>query len=216
MNRFMFIACAAAFVLPTSLLAQTTTGGSGGDLSTMVMRVEEDWEAVLLEPDLDLTAPQFHTIMSPYGGTDGLHFQTSWNYRDINGFISGGLQTVAWDGDFENTSKAFRDDSVSNAAETIRWTQVLRTTGGTLNFRIKDGTSQTWGAFGGSESRISLTASVPNLDGYRPGTSVANSWISYGENRVMLLRIREARGYDADGNLVVHDQTSRVVFQQSN
>lgn len=213
MKRSMSAAVAAVALLPASAIAQVGTGG-GDDLGTVIVRVEEDWEVVLLEPEMDLTSPQFHTVMSPFGDVDEEHFQTSWNYRELDDFASGGLQTSQWHGENWSGSKEFRQDTLSLTAETVRWTQVMRTTGSSLNFRIKDGQSQTWGSFGGAESRITTSATIPNLNGYRPATSAANSWISYGQNRVSILRIVEARGYDANDVLVVHDTTSRVIFQQ--
>ena len=43
-----------------------------------------------------------------------------------------------------------------------------------LSVRIKNGRSVTWGSFGGPRMEISGNAYLTNLNGYRPGTSVAN------------------------------------------
>lgn len=178
------------------------------------MRVEEDWEVVLNEPGESLSAPQFHTIMSPFGDLDSYHFQVCWNYRESPWVQNGGLQVLAWDGEASVGANAFREDALSASAETITWTQVLRTDGSTLVFRIKNGHSQTWSDFGGLETRLTGEAQVSDLSGYTPIAGVANSWVSYGSNRVDLLRIKEIRSYDINGTLISKDTNPRVVFQR--
>lgn len=190
-------------------------GAAPGLAQPTVMWIEEDWEAVLNEPTEDLTAPQFHTVMSPFGDLDSYHFVTTWNYRENPDFSPGGLMTWAWNGETELASKAFREDSLSTAAETIRWTQSLRTTGSQLIFRVLNGQSQTWGAFGGSESRLVESVSVPSLAGYSTASSVKESWITFGANRVNVLRITEVRYYNEDHILVYKDTAPKVVYQLS-
>lgn len=43
------------------------------------MRIEEDWQLVLNDPRTAVTAPQFHTVMSPAASMNGLYFQVTWN-----------------------------------------------------------------------------------------------------------------------------------------
>jgi hypothetical protein len=44
--------------------------------------------------------------------------------------------------------------------------------------------------------------------------SQENSYITYGANRVELMRIREVRRYDSEGNLISRDQTPRIVYER--
>ncbi len=178
-----------------------------------VMRVEEDWEVVLNQPDPDVDAPQFHTVCSPFGNLDSVYLQAYWNYREQPEFLAGGMQLTAWLGDWCVGSKSYREDGLSPVAETITWTQAIDTNGSVLKFEILNGSSQTWGSFGGTETHLSGFVAVPHLSGYSTDFSVSNSWISYGANRVDLMRIKEVRRYDADGNLISRDQTPRVVFE---
>lgn len=208
-------ACVVALGLSSEAVAQigddTTNTGSGD-----VMRVEEDWEAVLNEPGANLSAPQFHTVMSPLGHTDSYHFQAVWNYRELPNYQNGGLQVLAWDGENEAGSKSFREDALSSAAETVSWTQVLKYSSGALTFRIKDGQSTTWSSFGGTEARLSGTVYIEqNLNGYSPSVSVGKSWITYGSNRVSLLRIKAIRYYNVSGVLLQTDSAPKVVFPLS-
>lgn len=70
------------------------------DEGNRVMRVEEDWEVVLNQPNLNMNAPQFHTACSPFGSVSALYLQICWNYREQAEFAPGGLQLVAWVGDW--------------------------------------------------------------------------------------------------------------------
>jgi len=185
------------------------------DPGQKVMRVEEDWEAVLNEPGSAIDAPQFHTVLSPYSHLDAYYLQVSWNYRDQYDFQAGGMQLTAWWGEFPEGKKSYREDKLSTTAETVTWTQSMQITGTMLTLGIDRGSSTTWGTFGGSELQLSGQVGVANLNSYTTDTSVANSWITYGANRVDLLRITEVRRYDANGNLLSRDTTPKFVYQLS-
>jgi hypothetical protein len=183
------------------------------DEPASVMRVEEDWEVVLNEPGENVDAPQFHTIISPYASLDSFHLQVCWNYRELPEFAAGGLQLIARAGDYCVGRKTCRANRLSTVAETITWTSAIETNGSILTFEIASGQSTTWGSFGGPESRLSGAVHVPYLNGYSTDFSADKSWISYGANRVNLLRIKEVRRYDGAGNLISRDTTPRVVFE---
>ncbi len=206
------IALGAAASLSLLLICPLLLAAEGAD----VMRVEEDWEVVLNEPDLDVEAPQFHTVCSPFGNLDSVYLQAYWNYREQPDFLAGGMQLAAWLGDYCVDVTTCQENPLSTAAETITWTTAMETNGSCLRFKILNGSSQTWGSFGEHEIHLhhfSESVAIPHLNGYSTDLSVSNSWISYGANRVNLLRIKEVRSYDADGNLISRDQTPRVVFE---
>lgn len=189
-------------------------GGSVGDgpgTANSVVRIEEDWELIVNEPNESVEAPQFHTVMSPYGNLGGYYAQVIWNYREIPDYTSGGLQLQSWNGDMRIRQKSVGDSQLSTASETISWTQVLETSGTILSFAIINGQSSTWGEFG-RDMRIDEDAAVESLIGYNPDVSRQSSWITYGSNRVNLLRIKQVRRYGPNG-LVSTDNTSRVVFE---
>lgn len=178
------------------------------------MRVEEDWEAVLTEPDDSIDSPQFHTVISPYGDLNSFYFQTLWNYQERPDFNNGGLQMFAWYGETNVGSKIYREDPLSAASETVHWTQSLDARNGVLTYAITNGASQTWGAFGGSTAtQLTVPINVANLSHYSTDVSASQSWVSYGGNRVELLRIVEVRRYDAEGHLISRDTSPRVVFE---
>jgi hypothetical protein len=181
-------------------------------MAATVVRVEEDWCLVLNEPAEAQTAPQFHTVMSPYGHTDIAYAQVSWNYRELPDFTAGGLQLQAWGPDFELGYRDVREDSLSTNVETITWTQSLETNGLRVRFAIANGTSQTWGPFGGEGTHIDIPAAIPSLHQYSPTVSQESSWITFGSNRVTSLVITQVRRYGANGELWV-DTTPVVVYQ---
>jgi hypothetical protein len=167
---------------------------------------------VLNEPEDALQAPQFHTVISPFGHIDWVYAQVTWNYRELPEFEPGGLQVQAWAGEECSLQKNFGYQELSSTAETVKWTQALETDGAVLTFEIVNGESVTWGAFGGTSLRIQGTAPVPVLNAYDTNVSVKNSLVSFGANRVKELVITQVRYYGAEGLLGV-DANPRVVYQ---
>ena len=161
-----------------------------------------------------ISAPQLMTVMSPKEDLSDLYGMVTWNYREIPSFNSGGLQLQSWADDLFLYSKNFREGEFSTKGETISWTQSLKVTNNILTLRIKNGESETWGSFGGTEMQLSELILVNNLNNYSPETSVENSAVTYGSYRVVKLRIKEVRYYDANNNLISTDGTSRVVHQR--
>ncbi|MCO6439265.1 MAG: hypothetical protein J5J06_19410 [Phycisphaerae bacterium] len=201
----------AALVLATLTVGPVPTQATAPD---PVVRVEEDWELVLNEPDGSLTTPQFHTVMSPVGDLDSVYTQVTWNYRELPEFDAGGVEMQIWEGDDYVYERSFASVSLSTEAETIRWTQNLELDGGELVFTITDGTSTTWGSFGypSHNMQVRYAESLPNLNGYRTSVSQANSVVTFGGNRVDRLVLKEVRRITQSGAvLVVH--VDSVVFE---
>lgn len=208
-----FIAFCTAFAV--ALLVLTDSSVSQAGFPEPVVRVEEDWELVLDEPSDVLTAPQFHTVMSPFSNVDSFLGQVIWNYRELPDFCPGGIQMQVWSGDSLFREKSFGWGSLSTNAEAVTWTQALATDGTNLSFTIRNGQSTTWGTFGypGQNMKIQGDANLPDLNGYDSDVSVNNSCVTFGANRVVSLKIREVRRYGPSGLLSI-DQTPRVVFER--
>jgi len=180
-------------------------------VSEPVVRIEEDWELEVNEPNGDTTAPQFHTVMSPVSGLESYFAQTLWNYRETPDFVSGGVQLHCYNGKDLLKKRSIESGTLSTAAETITWTQSLDTDGTTLTFTIFNGVSSTWGSFG-KDMNISSTANMAQLNDYSPATSVANSCVTFGANRVQSFSIKRVRYYGATG-LLYEDNTERPVCE---
>lgn len=203
-RRWKSAASTFAVVLGSSALWPSF---ASAPVSEPVLRIEEDWELDVNEPNGDTTAPQFHTVMSPLPDLESFHAQTLWNYRETPDFMAGGVQLHSYQGETLIRKRSIESGTLSTTAETITWTQSLETDGTTLTFSISDGVSTTWGAFG-RDMNISSTAYLAQLNEYAPETSVANSCVTFGANRVQSLSIKRVRYYGASG-LLYTDTTQR-------
>ncbi len=177
-----------------------------------VTRVEEDWVLAVYEPNGSLYAPQFHTVMSPVDDLDGYYFQVTWNYCELPDFAAGGFQVQSWFGDRDLDSHDVENLELSRTAEFITWTQVMETNGFQIGFSLINGRSQSWGAFDHPRTTIVQDGTVTNLDQYSPEDSVANACITYGQNRVYLLRLKAVRYYH-ETELLWTDSTPRDVYK---
>ncbi len=209
----------ARWALPTLVAVGLLTGwplpgagdsGTGTGTTSDVIRVEEDWELVLNEPDGKVGAPQFHTAISPFAEPGWLYAQVTWNYWELPRFEPGGLQLQAWSGDHSLYETSFGSAELSTSSETVTWTQVMSTTGTSLTFLVLNGNSETWGSFGGNTLRITGHISLFDLDSYDPDTSVDNSGVTYGANRVESLGITQVRRYGPSGLISVDNTRRRV------
>jgi hypothetical protein len=179
-------------------------------LSEPVIRVEEDWQLVLNEPNGDVDSPQLHTVMAPSDSMDASHAQVLWNYRETPGFVTGGVQLQSYSGETLLRRRSMEYGQLSTTAETITWTQSLTTDGVILAFEVNNGQSSSWGIFG-KDMRIDDTAGLPDLNSYSSEVSARESGVTYGSNRVDLMVITEVRRYGASGLLSV-DTVPKVVF----
>ena len=178
-----------------------------------VVRVEEDWELVLGEPDPVIVGPQVTTTMSPTGNLDGVYFTFEINHRSLPWWTPGGLTIHQWSGEARVQSFDRSNRSVmQTSGETVSWTQILSVDGTNLTFQIKNGSSTTWGPFGYSNMFKLRTAFSGDLSGYSPDLSVAQSGAAFAGNRVQLLRIKEVRLTLSSGQTLT-DSTPRIAHQ---
>ncbi len=175
-----------------------------------VVMIEEDWELVVRDPEGDVTAPQLHTVLSPFPVLEPYYAQITWNYREVPYFQAGGFQVQGWAGDDILIARSFDLNEFSNMQEKFKWTQVMATDGERTRFAVVNGFSPTWGNFGGIEAIVGDFAGLPDLSGYRTDVSVRNSLITYGSNRVRLFQIVEVRYFGPDG-LLYRDTTPKVL-----
>jgi len=182
--------------------------------SSDVVKVEEDWELVLTQPDAATVAPQVTCAMSPTNNLDDTYWTFEVNHLTAPSFSAGGLHMHQWRGEWRQSTLSRNDRAVlTTANETVAWTQSLRTNAGRLTFEVRNGTSQTWGEFGYGSYELSTSWSAPHLNGYSPETSVANAGVGFAANRVNSLKLKRVRVTYADGQ-TISDNTERVVFQQ--
>lgn len=183
--------------------AVALVGASRLTATPPVIRVEEDWELRLLQPHPNTETPQVTCVMSPNLHTRGVHAAFDVNHRTQPDYVAGGTQLQVWNGEYPVAfQKGPQDKLLQNDGETIRWTQQMRLSDGKLIFEILNGSSATWGTFGGQGYlKLSVDSSLGSLSGYLPSVSAKNSGIGYAANRVDRLIIREVRAYTAEGLL---------------
>lgn len=195
-------ACALSLALFSASTAATE--------SQPIIRVEEDWELIVGAPDANSTTPQVTCVISPTQADDGLHAAFELNHRSQPDFISGGLQLQVWNDEVLLGSNSPTPTAVlSGAGEVVRWTQAMEVVAGGLRFEITNGSSATWGNFGG-DLQASIATDIANFDAYAPTTSAEHSGIGYGEEQVVKLSLKRVRLTFQDGS-VVEDATERIV-----
>jgi hypothetical protein len=179
-----------------------------------VICIEEDWELQLLEPHPNTESPQITCVVSPICHTRGIHAAFDLNHRTQPDYVPGGMQLQVWNGEYIVAhQKGPKEGLLEHDGEVVRWTQQMRLQDGKLIFEILNGSSASWGEFGGQGYlKLSVDTSLTSLNLYLPDVSATNSGIGYAANRVGKLTLKQARAYTAEGLLgvwteprVVHD-----------
>jgi hypothetical protein len=205
-SAVVFGAILSILLLPMALKAQS---------GSTVMKVEEDWELVLVEPSPEVAAPQVTCSISPLGNVDGVYAALELNHGTLPSYTAGGLQLQAWNGESWLTVRDYDNTTLHHSGEVVTWTSRMVLSGGLLTFRVANGSSTSWGAFGsGGNIKLSLVSTLSNLNAYSPDLSAAHSGIGFGSQRVQSLKLKQVRYYDGSGNLLSTDTTPRVVHQQ--
>ena len=205
------------WLLAAAIIA-TCANVSIAQSEAQVVKVEEDWEMVVGEPDDVHASPQVLCVFSPTADAESLHASLELNHHTVPEFEAGGMQFEVWEGKTALREKKFPIQHVlSTPGEVISWTQCMELQGSNLLFEIKDGTSSTWGAFGGQGylKPYPVHAKMSNLNGYSPEVSVNSSGISHGANRVQSLVLKEVRLTLSTGEVLV-DDTPRVIHSLEN
>lgn len=167
-----------------------------------VVRVEEDWELVVETPDPLQDAPQVSTFMSPFDSLDELYFGVDLNHAQKANYDGGGFQTKAMNGStLMADALSFAGDNLSQSGEVVRWTQLMAIVDQELVFAIKNGTSQSWGSFGGPETLVRQAAPLSHLNNYTPYRSAEWSGVGFASNRVASLKLTRVRYFLDDGNV---------------
>lgn len=172
-----------------------------------IVKVQEDWEFVLNEPDPTLSAPQINMVMSPDNDIAHCYFAFEINHASSPDFEAGGMQTQHWhDLEIQARSRGPSLEILYNDGEVVRWTQQLSVSDGQLSFEILNGTSQTWGNFGG-QGYLKQQVAIENhsLANYSPAQSIKYSGVGFAGNRVYSLTLKRVRWYTSDGLVWQYD-----------
>lgn len=167
-----------------------------------IVQIEEHWELAIGEPDVQLSAPQATMVMSPAPDLNDQYFVFTLNHRDLPEYEPGGLQVQLWNGDDVDATASSSAAPLDQTNDTISWVQRLKVEDGTLTLEVVDGTSSSWGNFGGDDTlEISTPTTLTNLNGYRPAISLGESQVNYAGNRVQRLLLKKLVWTTADGQV---------------
>ena len=142
-----------------------------------------------------------HGTSRPYSGIESDYFILLLNYRTEPCYSAGGMQLQQWDGeqlvDYQNGPSG---GELQNTGETITWTQTMSISGGVVTFNLNNGTSESWGNFGGEGYLTkTITTGQTNLNAYDPIVSINESGIGFAGNRVASLTLKRIRWTLSDG-----------------
>ncbi|HEV3343506.1 MAG TPA: hypothetical protein VG125_24245 [Pirellulales bacterium] len=199
-----WLACIAAATVASTAL--------GAD----VARVEEDWQLVVNQPDVDLNGPQVTCVIAPSGVDDG-YCAFDINYCTQPVYSAGGLQLHVWNPYTPIVTANFPASGImQTVGETVTWTTTMSLANGVVTFQVVNGQSTTWGSFGGTDDEaLSVNATANDLNRYDPNVSLDNSGVSFASNLVTSLTLTAVRFYAADGTLIQQITTPQVVHPQN-
>lgn len=210
MNHYTSIARFWAFRSAVALLGTLALAVMACGQDPQIVWVEEDWELTVGTPDPASDAPQITCLISPNGDLGSLYATFELNQQNELTFESGGLQLQVWDGEVLVKDAGYSNQNALNQpGEVIRWTQSMRVHDNHLTFKVTNGASTTWGAFGGIEASVPTT--MQSLNGYRPGVSAANSGVSYAGHRVDSMVLKAVR-YHTSTDQVIEDTTTPKII----
>ncbi len=178
------------FLCAITMAVMASCAANADNEEIRVVSVTEEWEMTVGEPNQGENGPQVTMLMAPDGNLDGDYFAFSLNFRQWPTYVAGGLQVQRYDGEnIEDYVSCSQQQQIASDHETIRWQQRLSLHEGSLEFEVLNGSSTTWGAFGGSSLRLSHGTSMQNLNGYTPLLSIEESGVGFAGNRVQSLRL---------------------------
>ena len=202
-------------VVATTLTLLSSAGNAWSQDVPTVVQIEEDWELVIADPDAGNAAPQITCTISPHKHLNNLHAVLEVNHKTVPYWAAGGVHLQTWAGEYNLTRRSLDSTApLSTRGETVRWTTRMSLWNNNLSFAIANGTSTTWGNFGGSTLASSYGTSLNSLNSYSPEFSVRNSGVGFASNRVQSLVLKRVRYRLLNGD-VLTDDSPRVVHQSA-
>lgn len=189
-------------LLPTAFLFLFGVFNSASGVD--IVKVEEDWSLEVGEPNLAVNAPQVSLVMSPHNHLESQFFMFLLNYRTLPGYAPGGCQVQSWLGSqVEDYRNGTNTNPLETVSEVVSWTQVMSVgSNGVVSFEVKNGTSASWGGFGGQGLlKTSVWTGQSNLNSYQPQISLNQSGIGFAGNRVASLTIQRIAWHMSDGQV---------------
>lgn len=189
------------------------SGVTAEDGERRLIRVEEDWVALIAEPDPSTSSPQILNVISPTQSASEVFGLIQVNHRDQPTFNEGGLQVQVRRGSgLIGTAQSSRTATLSRSNDSLKYTVAMQLTETGIRFELLNGTSRTWGRFAQSPVTVTVTEDSPTLEYYTPEFSTENTCVNLGAHRVELLYMNTTRRTFDNGD-VVTDTTDRVLHR---
>lgn len=202
---FRTFSLAVAGLLCSTDIAQST--------EPTLVRIEEDWVALISEPDASTSSPQILNFISPTQSTTGVFGLMQVNHRGEPQFQSGGLQVQGWVGtSLSGSANTTTTAALNRNSDNLRYTVAMETAGDQIRFQLLNGRSRTWGRFAQTAVSVSVPSDSQGLDAYTPEFSVANTCVNLGSHRVQVLYLTAVRRAYSDGTIVT-DTTDRFTHR---
>ena len=202
-----------AFTLCLTLFLTLADSATAQSTGRTLVRVEEDWVALIGEPDAATSSPQIMNFISPIQSTEGIFGLVQVNHRGAPDFHDGGLQVQGWVGSWMSGSlDANKYTKLNRSADNLRYTVAMEKVSNGIKFQLLNGRSRTWGRFAQTPVSVVVTVDEPSLEDYSPEYSVANTNVNLGAHRVELLYLTATRFKYSDDSTVT-DNTDRVIHR---
>lgn len=183
------------------------------DAERRLIRIEEDWVALIAEPDPSTSSPQILNVISPSQSTTEVFGLIQVNHRDQPAFSDGGLQVQVRRGSgLLGTAQSNRTATLSRSNDSLKYTVAMELTENGIRFELLNGTSRTWGRFAQTPVTVTVSDETSTLEHYSPEFSTENTCVNLGAHRVELLYLNTTR-YTFDNGDVVTDGTDRVLHR---
>jgi hypothetical protein len=206
------------FLCATVLALTLNTPGSLNSASLdnpVITRVEEDWQLIVATPDTTEQGPQATICMSPTSVQSDPFVAFDLNYREYPDFESGGMQVQVWSNNQVIQTATQHRDQFATDNETITWTQSMSLSDSQVTYQVKNGSSMTWGQFGGDDDlQVTFPTSAADLGAYSPDYSANSSGVTWQSNRVTSLTLVQIRYY-AGSMLINTDTNPRVIVSNT-
>ena len=188
-----------------------TAEGSDNDLT--LVKVEEDWVALVSQPEHGICSPQITNVISPGQSLTGVFGILQVNHRNATNFLEGGLQIQGWVNEsLISHSNVSRTAKLTRNSDNIRYTVTMEAVSDGVRFGVTNGRSRTWGRFAASPVTVTVPSDNVSLETYSPDVSLANTQVNHGAHRVDIIYITNIRRTFSDGTTQT-DATDRVLHR---
>jgi hypothetical protein len=139
-------------------------------------------------------------VMSPHEDLNGQYFLFTINHRSVPSYEPGGMQVQLWNGEESVDTESFSAGPLDQTNDVVTWVERLKVENGMLTFEVVDGSSVSWGSFGGDGSlAFSSPTTLEGLNNYSPAISLGESQVGYAGNRVQRLLLKKLVWITDDG-----------------